>query len=117
MSKTTDLNLHNKKFVTINNHEGLSSDETIFHYYEENDIITGQYKGGAILEGFVVGKRTGDHKIELLFQCITDEGELRTGESKGIISLHQDNKLGLKFDWKWLNGDLTGGKSEYIELK
>ena len=110
------MNLDNKKFISIENKNGLSSNETIFHYFQSGTVITGNYKGGAIKEGFIVGKQIEKSKIELLFQCLTKEGELKVGESKGIISENQNGKLELKFDWNWLNGDLSGGKSEYIEI-
>jgi hypothetical protein len=110
------MNLDNKKFITVENKSGLSSNETVFEYFQNGKVITGKYKGGAIQEGFIVGKQTEEFKIELLFQCLTNEGDLKVGESKGIISEHENGKLKLNFDWNWLNGDLSGGKSEYIEI-
>ncbi len=111
------MNLNNKRFVTIANQNGLSSDETIFHYFQEGKTITGQYAGGAILKGFIVGKQTGDSTIELLFQCLTTEGELKVGSSKGVVLATEQGKLNLEFDWQWLNGDLSGGKSAYVEIE
>jgi len=110
------MNLNDKKFVTTGNKDGLSSDQTIFHYYQNGTVISGNYSGGAIQKGYVIGKQTEESKIELLFQCLTTEGELMAGASKGSISETADGKLQLKFDWNWLNGDLSGGKSEYIEM-
>ena len=103
--------------MTTENKSGLSSDETIFHYSQSGNTITGKYKGGSILEGMIIGKQTQDSKIELLYQCLTTAGELKAGESKGLISETKNGKLKLEFDWNWLNGDLSGGKSEYIEIK
>ncbi len=111
------MNLNNKKFVTTKNKNGLSSNETIFHYSQSGSKITGKYSGGSILEGFIIGKQTEDANIELLYQCLTVEGELKAGESKGTISTTENGKLKLVFDWNWLNGDLSGGKSEYIEIE
>jgi|SRR6187402_53954 len=109
------MNLDNKKFVTVENKNGLSSSETIFHYFQNGEVITAKYKGGAIQEGFIVGKQIDESRIELVYQCLTKEGELKVGESKGTVLENKDGKLELKFDWNWLNGDLSGGKSEYIE--
>ena len=67
-------------------------------------------------EGFVVGKQVTENRIELLFQSITKNGELKAGASKGVISLSDDGKLLLNFDWNWLNGDQSGGTSSYVEL-
>ncbi|MEO1053730.1 MAG: hypothetical protein AAFX87_24045 [Bacteroidota bacterium] len=111
------MNLDKKKFVTVENKSGLSSEETIFQYFQTGTTITGNYKGGSIEEGFIIGKQTDDSKIELLYQCLTTAGELKAGESKGTISEVQNGKLKLEFDWNWLNGDLSGGKSEYIEIE
>ena len=110
------MNLDNKRFVTVDNQKGLSSNETVFHYFQNGEVITGQYKGGAIQEGFIVGKQTTENQIELIFQCLTTDGELKVGESQGTVSTNAQGKLELKFDWHWLNGDLSGGTSAYIEL-
>ncbi|APZ47414.1 hypothetical protein BW723_14470 [Polaribacter reichenbachii] len=111
------MNLDQKKFVTSENKNGLSSDETYFQYFQEGTTITGKYKGGSIVKGLIIGKQIEDtNKIELLYQCLTTNGELKAGKSKGIIEKLPNGKLKLKFDWNWLNGDLSGGKSEYIEI-
>lgn len=107
--------LNDKYFVTAENKSGLSSDETIFHYMQNGNTITGTYSGGAISQGFLVGKQTGADSISLLYQCITTDGELKAGESSGKLSRNMEGKLQIHFDWSWLNGDLSGGKSVYIE--
>ncbi|GAA4273037.1 hypothetical protein U6A24_07160 [Aquimarina gracilis] len=111
------MNVNNKKFRAIANKEGLSSQETVFHYFQNKNVITGTYKGGQVLEGFVVGRQTENNKIELLFQCVTTDHELLSGESTGTIIINKDSKLELMFDWSWLNGDRSGGKSHYIEIE
>jgi len=110
------MNLDGKKFVTSENRNGLSSNETVFHYAQNGTKITGKYKGGPIEEGLIIGKQIEGQKIEILYQCLTTSGELKAGESKGIVSETKNGKLKLEFDWNWLNGDLSGGKSEYIEI-
>lgn len=110
------MNLNNKKFVTTQNKNGLSSDETIFYYKQEGNIISATYKGGAIKKGLIIGKQIEDSKIELLYQCITIEGELKAGHSIGKVSFTNEGKLKLNLDWNWINGDLSKGKSEYIEI-
>jgi hypothetical protein len=111
------LTLHLKKFITTENKNGLSSDETIFQYFQEGNTITGTYKGGEIKEGFVVGKQLSENEIELLFQCITTQGDLKAGKSQGIISRTADGRLLLNFTWFWLDDNSSGGTSSYIELQ
>ena len=110
------MNLNNKKFVVTSNESGLSSDETIFSYYEEEDVISGTYEGGEILEGTVVGRKISESELELRFQCLTVSGELKCGQSKGQISKDEQGRLRLHFDWEWLNGDCSSGQSAYVEL-
>lgn len=109
-------NLDNKRFVTTNNASGLSSAETIFHYFQEGNIISGSYKGGEVQSGSLVGRQTATNKIELRFQCITRAGILMSGRSTGTISKNEEGLLKLDFDWHWLDGDQSGGTSHYIEF-
>ncbi len=109
------LNINNKQFITTGNQSGLSTEETIFHYFEKDAIISGSYKGGAITEGQILGKRVQENQLELLFHSVTEDGELKSGQSKGVISRNEEGKITLSFEWNWLNGDLTGGQSFYIE--
>ena len=110
-----ELVINNKKFLTIGNESGLSTEETIFYYYENDSVVTGSYSGGLITQGQIIGKRLPNNHLELAFQCVTEEGALKSGQSKGIISKNNNGKLTLSFDWFWLNGDKSGGQSFYIE--
>ncbi len=109
------FNLDHKRFVTAENNSGLSSDKTVFEYLQEGTTITGKYHGGMIKIGHIVGKQTNTDTIELLYHCITKEGELMAGKSTGRLST-KGGLVQINFDWNWLNGDRSGGKSEYIEL-
>ncbi len=108
--------MDNKIFKTLENDAGLSSSETTFHYSEHNNIIKATYQGGSVAEGMIIGKRLGQNNISLLYQCITTDGVLKSGTSIGTVSKNQEGRLVLEFDWQWLNGDQTGGKSQYIEI-
>lgn len=108
-------NLNNKQFVTTGNEHGLSSSDTVFHYSQSGEIITGEYRGGEIVEGRFVGRFSAPDRIELLFQCVTKTSELLAGMSSGQISTGANGKLSLTFDWQWLHGDTGGGISSYIE--
>lgn len=107
--------LNNKQFVTIGNEHGLSSSATLFYYSQSGEIITGEYRGGEIVEGRFVGRFTAPERIELLFQCITTTSVLLAGKSSGLVSMGADGKLNLSFDWQWLYGDTGGGVSSYVE--
>lgn len=110
------FNLNNKRFITSGNPSGLSTNETVFHYFQSGETITGKYRGGAIKEGLFVGKMPEDHRLELLFQCITQDQQLLSGSAEGSIHEDSDGRLNLMFQWRWLSGAEGRGQSHYLEL-
>jgi len=108
--------LHNRRFAVANNAQGLSGAGTVFHYVVDGNAITSHYQGGRIRIGNQVGRVTGPDTIELLFQCLTTEGEMLAGWSRGTVGLDQAGRTTLHFVWGWLSGATGGGESRYVEL-
>ena len=108
--------LHNRRFSVAGNTHGLSGAGTVFHYLVEESAISGTYEGGRIRTGHQVGRVTGPDSIELLFQCLTTEGELRSGWSRGTVGVDPAGRTTLDFVWGWLSGATGGGESSYVEL-
>lgn len=50
------LNLNGKRFISASNQHGLANQDTLFYYYQTDDLIHGEYRGGAIREGRFLGK-------------------------------------------------------------
>jgi hypothetical protein len=109
--------LHDKRFVTTGNEHGVSGVDTIFHYWVDGRTITGSYQGGRIREGHLVGRVIDDEHIETLYHCVTTDGELLAGWSRGVVSADRTGRTRLAFEWAWLTGDRTGGESSYVELR
>ena len=108
--------LHNRRFEVANNTQGLSGAGTVFHYQIDGDGISSTYQGGRIRTGQQVGRVTGPDTIELLFQCLTTEGELLAGWSRGTVGVDDAGRTTLAFGWGWLSGATGGGESSYAEL-
>ncbi|MCU1724772.1 hypothetical protein [Pseudomonas sp. 5P_5.1_Bac1] len=108
--------LHNRRFVVAANASGLSGTGTVFHYRVEGDGISSTYQGGRIRIGNQVGRCTGPNSIELLFQCLTTEGEMLAGWSRGTVGVDDAGRTTLSFVWGWLSGASGGGESSYVEL-
>ncbi|WP_203257724.1 hypothetical protein [Hyunsoonleella ulvae] len=110
-----EFNFNNKIFSLIDNSEnGQVNSETLFKYKQDGNLITADYSGGSVIYGKIVGKLNKD-KIEMLYQCLTLEEELKAGKAIATISLTKDNKIKLKLHWQWLNDTNEKGTSEYIE--
>ena len=108
--------LHDRRFAVANNSQGLSGTGTVFHYLVEGEAISSTYQGGRIRTGQQVGRVTGPDTIELLFQCLTTEGELLAGWSRGTVGVDDAGRTTLAFVWGWLSGATGGGESSYVEV-
>ncbi|KTC63949.1 hypothetical protein AO262_11185 [Pseudomonas fluorescens ABAC62] len=108
--------LHNRRFAVASNTHGLSGADTIFHYFVDGDAISGTYQGGRILSGHQVGRVTGPDTIELLYHCLTTDGDLLAGWSRGTVGVDSCGRTTLKFVWGWLSGATGGGESSYLQL-
>ncbi|WP_025804908.1 hypothetical protein [Pseudomonas chlororaphis] len=108
--------LNNRRFTVANNAQGLSGTGTVFHYQVEEDAIFSTYQGGRIRMGNQVGRVTGPNTIELLYQCLTTDGEMLAGWSRGTVGVDQAGRTTLSFVWGWLSGATGGGESNYVEL-
>ena len=108
--------LNNRRFTVANNAHGLSGAGTVFHYHVEENAISSTYQGGRIRMGNQVGRATGPNTIELLFHCLTLDGEILAGWSRGTVGVDHAGRTTLSFIWGWLSGATGGGESRYIEL-
>lgn len=91
--------LHNRRFAVANNSQGLSGTGTLFLYHVEEGAITSTYQGGRIRTGHQVGRVTGPDTIELLFHCITVDGETLAGWSRGRVGVDEAGRTTLHFVW------------------
>ena len=115
-SATVQARLHDRRFVVANNAQGLSGTGTVFHYKVEDGVISSTYQGGRICLGTQVGRVTGPDAIELLYQCVTLDGELLAGWSRGTVGVDYAGRTTLSFVWGWLSGATGGGESSYVEI-
>ncbi|MCX2815101.1 MULTISPECIES: hypothetical protein [Pseudomonas] len=109
--------LHNRRFAVANNTQGLSGTGTVFHYQVEGIAITSTYQGGRIRTGHQIGRVTGLDTIELLYHCITHDGEILAGWSRGRVGVDDAGRTTLHFVWGWLSGAQGGGESSYVEVE
>ncbi|MGY2259461.1 hypothetical protein [Pseudomonas sp. SDO55104_S430] len=103
--------LNNRRFTVAGNPQGLSGAGTVFHYRVEGNAISSSYEGGRIRMGHQVGRVTGPESIELLFHCLTTEGEMLAGWSRGAVGVDVEGRTTLSFVWGWLSGATGGGES------
>lgn len=89
---------------------------TRFYYQQKGKVITAKYEGGIVQVGSIVGQMIGHNEFEICYQHLTLNGELKTGQCKTKIELLDNDVIKLIEEWQWLNGDLSTGHSELIEV-
>jgi len=111
-----NYNFNNKTFVLLENSEnGKVNSDTVFKYKQEGNIVTADYSGGTVAYGKIIAVLK-EGVLDMLYQCVTTDNELKAGKAIAEISFSKENKLKLSLNWQWLNDEGGKGKSEYIEL-
>lgn len=106
------INYNNKIFKPVSNTEnGETSQETIFIYKQNANILTSQYSGGKIKTGHLIGLVDSNGEIEMSYQQINDRNELMTGICKSKPEILPNGKIRLHETWRWTSGDYSSGNS------
>ena len=110
-----NIDFNNKTFSLITNSENGEVDETtIFEYEQKGDLVTANYYGGTIKYGKIIAVLKDD-KLDMLYQCLTVDNELKAGKAIAHIIVTPEDKIRLKLHWHWLDDENLSGISEYLE--
>ena len=108
---------HNKHFRPVQNTEnGETSSETVFHYQQEGNILTSEYKGGKIIKGHLIGIVDEFGNIDMRYHQVNDKNEIMTGICRSVPEILPNGKIRLHETWKWTSGDCSEGRSIIEEL-
>lgn len=110
------MNLNQKSFKALqNSKQGEASDETVFHYHQNQNLIWAEYGGGKIQKGFLVGTIT-ENKLSFNYQHVNAQHKIKTGICNSVAYLHEDGRIILHEEWQWTCGDYSKGNSTLIEV-
>ena len=111
------ISYNNKKFRSISNSEsGEISPETIFKYFQKEGILWGNYSGGSILLGNIVGIVDGRGEIKMRYQHISNDGSFKTGKCISSPEILSNKKIRLHEKWEWTSGKTGIGNSVIEEI-
>jgi len=111
----TEFDFNNKTFLLVQNSKnGQVNSDTVFKYQQDGNLVTADYFGGSIKYGKIIAHLQGD-KLNMLYQCLTTDNELKAGKAIADITLTEQGKIKLSLDWQWLTNEKEKGQSEYIE--
>ena len=74
------MNLAGRTFRAVSNSEnGSLNTETEMRFTSDEEIVVGNYSGGTIVAGHVLGKHVGESEVEMVYQGATSSGEVEAG--------------------------------------
>jgi hypothetical protein len=106
------INYNNKTFRPVSNTEnGEISEETIFLYKQDGNILTSNYSGGKICSGHLIGLVDDNGIIEMSYHQVNDRHELMTGICTSTPEILPNGKIRLYEVWQWTSGNKSKGQS------
>ena len=111
------INYNNRKFRPIHNdNEGDVDPSSIFHYYQDGNIVTGTYSGKHIRHGHLIAIVDEDGSLRMRYHHVDDNGNLKTGRCISRPEQLASGKIKLHEQWQWTCGDQSSGTSILIEI-
>ncbi|MDG5814154.1 GNAT family N-acetyltransferase [Chitinispirillales bacterium ANBcel5] len=101
-SSKSMVNLHNRRFTVVENSgPGAEvNEETIFTFFQNDELVVGYYEGGKIKEGELTGYIDGDRFVFHYIQ-VNCNGEKNSGNAYDTLKTGKNGKLQIIDTWKW----------------
>ncbi len=110
------INYDGRLFRGVSNSDsGEVSSETLFRYHQDGDVLSGDYAGGDVRIGHLLGLVHNDGSLEFTYHHINVCGELMAGRCESRVR-HEDGRLMLDERWQWLTGNQDHGTSVVMEV-
>lgn len=111
------INYDGKTFRPLSNTDnGETSEETLFVYRQEGNILTSHYKGGKIRQGQLMALVAADGSLDMRYHQVNTQGVLMTGRCTSVPEILPNGKLRLHESWQWTSGDMSSGNSVLEEI-
>ena len=111
------LNYHNKQFKLVSNSSnGAISNRMVFHYFQEENIVTCSYSDEQVVKGQLIGIVNKEGVIDMRYHQIHNDGSIMTGKCTSVPELMENGKIRLHETWQWTSGDMSSGSSVLEEI-
>lgn len=106
------IHYHNRFFRAAASSEGGEvSAETLFQYRQKGNTLYGEYSGGAVVQGFLVGIVDAKGRLDFHYKHVNTSGEIKSGTCASEPEILPDGRLRLHESWQWTSGNREKGTS------
>ena len=67
--------------------------ETIFCYFQENNLFWTEYSGGDVLKGQMIGTVAGNGELDFHYQYMNRDRQVRIGKRHSISHIMENGKI------------------------
>jgi hypothetical protein len=111
------INYNGRKFRSVNNSpNGEVDGQTVFQYFQKDEIVWATYQGGSIQWGTLIATVDDAGRLDMRYQHVNARGELMTGKCFSTPETLPDGRIRLHEDWQWTSGDGSKGQSVVEEI-
>ena len=114
---STDINYDGRRFIPkMNSENGEVSEQTIFTYHQDGNLLWAQYCGGDILRGSLIGTVLNNGELDFVYHHMNCDMQVKTGKCHSVPTILEDGKIELSEQWEWTNGDCSKGVTLLSEV-
>lgn len=95
---------------------GVVNHETIFQFSQNENVVTAEYEGGKIRNGFLVGRFTTENQLKFTYCQMQVDGTLDNGASQCEVSKNENGKITLTEHFEWASRPGEFGVNIFEEL-
>lgn len=95
---------------------GVVNHETIFHFSQQGNVVTADYAGGKVKQGFLVGTITEANQLNFSYCQLQIDGKLDNGASQCEVSRNENGKIILIEHFEWASRPGEYGTNIFQEL-
>jgi hypothetical protein len=108
--------LDNRRFVMAKSGEGLPQTGVVFVFHQTGVVISGDFRGGDVRAGQLLGRFVASDHIELHFHFLSSGLTLHSGMGSGLVSGDPGKQLTLFLNWRFVSGGTGTGAASYKEV-
>lgn len=114
---STDIDYDGRKFIPkMNSENGEVSEQTLFTYHQNGNLLWAEYSGGDIIKGSLIGTVLKNGELDFVYHHRNRNMQVKTGKCHSVPTVLENNKIELEEQWEWTSGECSKGTSLLIEV-